>query len=122
MTSALFCLLLLIAFNMLLNCGSILPVQGSLLHNPLVHLAADSYDEYSLTIGRGDIVAMVTDGLTESHVIVGDAYGYRFMNVIETHAGQSAQTIGEAILDSWRAHPREGDHADDVNVIVVGVR
>jgi hypothetical protein len=99
----------------------ILPVQGSLLHNPLERVA-DRYEEYSLTIGRGDIVVLVTDGLTESHVILGDPYGYRFMATIEGRAAQSAQSIGEAILDSWRAHPREEDYADDVSVVVVGVR
>jgi serine phosphatase RsbU (regulator of sigma subunit) len=101
----------------------ILPVRGNLLHNPAGQAgSSDRYEKYSVETAPGDIVVLVTDGLTEGHVMLGDPYGYRFTSLVEANAMQSARTIGEAVLDDWRAHPREEDCADDVSIIVIGVR
>jgi hypothetical protein len=101
----------------------ILPVRGNLLHNPAGQAgSSDRYEKYSVETAPGDIVVLVTDGLTEGHVMLGDPYGYRFTSLVEANAMQSARTIGEAVLDGWRAHPREEDCADDVSIIVIGVR
>ena len=98
----------------------ILPLRGDLLHD----LMRDNsntrpYEEYSVTVGAGDVMVLITDGLSEDHVMKGDPYGYRFTAIIEARAKESAETIGEAILDSWRAHPREDDAGDDVSVVVI---
>jgi serine phosphatase RsbU (regulator of sigma subunit) len=64
---------------------------------------------------------LVSDGLTEGQLWEGDPYAYRFTAIVEAHAKQEARTIGEAILDDWKAHPRQEDFADDVSVIVIAV-
>jgi serine phosphatase RsbU (regulator of sigma subunit) len=98
----------------------ILPLRGDLLHDLMTSSPnASAYEEYSVTIGSGDVIVLMTDGLTEDHVLNGDPYGYRFTAIIEVHAKERAETIGEAILDSWRAHPREDDAGDDASVVVI---
>jgi hypothetical protein len=100
----------------------ILPVLGTLLHSPLRQPSRlEQYEEYGIDIGPGDIVVLVTDGLTEGHLLKGDPYKYRFTGIVERHANEGAETIGEAILSDWRRHPREGDFADDASVIVIKV-
>jgi serine phosphatase RsbU (regulator of sigma subunit) len=100
----------------------ILPLRGNLIHDPLRDNSGTApYEEYRVSIGPGDVVVLITDGLTEDHVMQGDPYGYRFTTIIESHAKESAETIGEAIIDSWKAHPREDDAGDDVSVVVIRV-
>lgn len=100
-----------------------LPVRGDVLHSPLVKKGLPAtYEERHAEIAPGDILVMLTDGLTEAHLLMGEPYGYRFTEIVERMAGQSAKAIGEAILDDWREYPREADYADDVTVITVRIR
>jgi len=100
----------------------VLPVRGNLLHSPLGRTSGTSqYDQYGVEIAPGDVLAFISDGLTEGHLLQGDPYGYRFARIIEARAKDSSRAIGEAILDSWKAHPREEDSADDVSLIVISM-
>ena len=101
----------------------VLPLFGDLLHDSFeqeMHLSV--YEEYAAEITPGDILVLLTDGLTETHRLVGNPYGYRFTKIIEDRAGRGSKAIGEAILDDWRVHSREEDYADDVTVIVITVK
>jgi serine phosphatase RsbU (regulator of sigma subunit) len=98
----------------------ILPLGGQLLHSRISASGdAGEFPEYSLTLGPGDVLTLVTDGLTEDHVFAGEPYGYRFTSIVEARASQGARAIGDAILDDWTAHPRELDMGDDISVIVI---
>jgi serine phosphatase RsbU (regulator of sigma subunit) len=100
----------------------ILPLRGDLLHDRISENSTTApYEEYRVAIAPGDVIVLITDGLTEDHVMRGDPYGYRFSAIVEARARESAETIGEAILDSWKAHPRDDDAGDDVSVIVIRV-
>ena len=63
------------------------------------------------------MLVLVSDGLTEGGRLQ-DPYGYRFVSVLEQHASASAESIGEHILNDWRAHPRSPDWIDDLTVMV----
>lgn len=98
----------------------ILPLRGELLHNPVVNNSKSQFfEQYSLEIAPGDVIVLITDGLTEGHLLQGEPFGYSFTQIVEAFPRESAETIGEKILDSWKAHPRDEDTADDVSVIVV---
>ena len=98
----------------------ILPLRGDLLNNPLASRSSSQlFEQYGVEIDPGDILVFITDGLTEGHLLKGDPFGYRFTQIVEASAQESARAIGEKILDGWKAHPREEDTADDVSIIVV---
>jgi serine phosphatase RsbU (regulator of sigma subunit) len=100
----------------------ILPLPGDLLNNQADESAAsEKYEEYALKVGSGDMFVLLTDGLTEDHVMGGDPYAYRFTEIIESGAEKGAHAIGRAVLDGWRAHPRAEDAGDDVSIIVVSI-
>jgi hypothetical protein len=97
----------------------ILPLRGELIHDRLRNSTAAPYEEYCVSIGPGDVMVLITDGLTEDHVMKGEPYGYRFTAIVEAGAEETAEKIGEAILDSWKAYPRKDDAGDDVSVVVI---
>ena len=100
----------------------ILPLRGDLLHNPIAHRSLPQrFEQYGLEIEPGDVLVFITDGLTEGHLLQGEPFGYRFTHIVEAAAQDSAASIGEKILDAWKAHPREEDTADDVSAIVVKI-
>jgi serine phosphatase RsbU (regulator of sigma subunit) len=100
----------------------VLPLRGDLLHDRISDNSTTApYEEYRVAIAPGDVIVLITDGLTEDHVMRGDPYGYRFTAIVEARSRESAETIGEAILDGWKVHPREDDAGDDVSVIVIRV-
>jgi stage II sporulation SpoE-like protein len=100
-----------------------LPVRGDLLNAPAPGDAGPvRYEQRRAEIGPGDVLVLLTDGLTEDNRLRGDRYGYRFTRLVEEKATRGAKAIGEAILDDWRAYPRGADDADDVTVLVVAVQ
>jgi serine/threonine protein phosphatase PrpC len=98
-----------------------LPVGGELLGSRLDATKVPHYDARRTEMLSGDVLVLVSDGLTEGRGSGEGRFRYRFMPLIKEHAGRSAMAIGEAILGEWRSHPREEDVADDVTVVVVRV-
>jgi stage II sporulation SpoE-like protein/TIR domain-containing protein/NACHT domain-containing protein len=120
----------------LANAGHPSPVLFSARRNrcarfrvpsPLLHSVSSGGGEDSppraaprhAEIEAGDVLVLVSDGLLEGNRAGGDRYDYRFTRLVEELAGSTAKPIGEAILEDWRAHPREGDYGDDVTLLVV---
>ena len=95
-----------------------LTVMGPLFDRENVTTA---YRARSAEISEGDVLVLVSDGLTEGGRLQ-EPYGYRFTSILEQLASASAQAIGERILDDWRAHPRSPEWIDDVTVVVAVLR
>jgi serine phosphatase RsbU (regulator of sigma subunit) len=100
----------------------VLPILGECLHAAPGPGATPRWHQCRAEVAPGDVLVMVTDGLTEGNRLRGAAYGYRFRELVQARAGQGARAIGEAILDDWRSYPRQGDYADDVTVIVAAAQ
>jgi hypothetical protein len=101
----------------------ILPLRGELLHAALdPHARPPAWEARRAEMAPGDVLLMVTDGLTEAYRPGPGAYQYRFTRLVEEQAGQTARSVGEAILDDWRSHAREADYVDDVTVVVAAAR
>jgi hypothetical protein len=100
----------------------ILLVRGMLLNDSLAPThRRETFEQYHLEICPQDVLVLVSDGLTEGHLLKGHPYGYQFRKIVEESAGLSAKRIGERILDNWRARDRKEDSGDDVSLIVVRV-
>jgi hypothetical protein len=100
----------------------VLPINGDLLHDYVPRSGGQQeWEQYGLEIAPGDIIVLISDGLTESHLLEGDPYGYRFTEIVESRCKEGSQAIGQAILDHWKAHLRKEDSADDVSVVLLKV-
>ena len=100
----------------------ILPLHGELLDDPFQTAEpSELFEEYVLSVEPGDVLVFVTDGLTEDHILKGDAFGYRFTTIVESSCEMGARAIGQAILDNWRDHPRDEDAGDDVSIVIITV-
>ena len=96
-----------------------LPVRGELLQGG--DLQPDEphiYEQRHVEIAAGDVIVLLSDGLTEASARFHNPFGYRFADLVVEHAGDGARAIGESILAAWQAHPRARDWADDVTVVV----
>jgi hypothetical protein len=103
------------------NCD-ILPLAGDVLHRDLFNAnVRRSFEDYAVEIGPGDVFVLLTDGLTEGHILHGEPYGYRFIEIMKRRSDEAAKAIGRAILDDWRAHPRGDDVGDDVTVVTIKI-
>jgi serine phosphatase RsbU (regulator of sigma subunit) len=67
----------------------------------------------------GDVLVLVSDGVTEGHGVSGDQYGYRFERLVADVCQRGARAIGEAILDDWLVHAEGADYIDDATVVVL---
>src|SRR5208337_3739472 len=100
----------------------ILPLRGEVLNDPYGKSSTeDDFEAYALAIQPTDVLVFVSDGITEDHVIHGDAYGYRFTGIVEEMHAVGARAIGESILEDWKAHSRDEDAGDDVTIVVVAL-
>lgn len=98
-----------------------LPVRGDLLNFRGVADEPDSrrFDQRRAEAAAGDVLVLVTDGLTESHAGDSGAYGYQFERLLPGLAAGAAEAVVDGIMADWRARPRPGEYVDDVTVIAV---
>jgi len=97
----------------------VLEVRGPLLHDVTVtHRQAD-YEQRHVEMEEGDLLIMMTDGLTEGGRLDGNAYGYRFVDLVTRCSTLDPQTVCATIVDDWRRHQRDESSTDDVAVLVV---
>jgi hypothetical protein len=98
-----------------------LPVSGPLIFARASDEPPLRFRQRRMELDTGDILVMVTDGLTESRGPGGTTFGYRFADLVESLACRDAHFIGESILREWREFPRRDDHFDDASVLVAKV-
>jgi hypothetical protein len=100
----------------------LLPVRGRRLHESGYSGRGASRNEVRhAEVEPGDVIVMVSDGLTEGGRLDADAYGTRYTAVVQQQAEHDARTICRAILQDWIGHPRDPESSDDTAVIVIKV-
>jgi serine phosphatase RsbU (regulator of sigma subunit) len=100
--------------------SDVVPIQGPRLHGSQIKGAGPAYEQRHLEIADGDVIVLMSDGLTEIGRLV-DPYGDRFTTLVEKRAAADAQSICQAILDDWLAHPRDPQWIDDLSIVVIVV-
>jgi hypothetical protein len=87
---------------------------------PLGMFDRQEYASSMVECGPGDIFLLLTDGVLEIEDAKGEEFGLsRVEAVIAQHAGESLQTIFQALLDAARHHGRAND---DQSVLIVRSR
>jgi PAS domain S-box-containing protein len=94
-----------------------LPVRGTLLGA----LPEPRFDEVQVTLQRGDVLLLHTDGVTELRGSEPEEGERRLERVLARHAGRDAATIAEAVERS-AVGAQDGRPRDDIAVVAARVR
>lgn len=80
-------------------------------------------DRKTIELQSGDGVVLYTDGITEAQNSAREFYGLeRLCQQIERVWHSSAQDIGQAIVEDWRAHVGQHKIYDDITLLVLKQR
>lgn len=73
----------------------------------------------NINMGKGDLLVLYTDGITEAQNRSGELYGeQRLANVVSAHAGNSSEHIAQAILEDVSQFSAKAKYSDDKTLIV----
>ncbi|MGB2984482.1 MAG: SpoIIE family protein phosphatase [Phycisphaerae bacterium] len=83
----------------------------------------EDFDQDVLAVQPGDILIMVTDGVTEAMDFEGTAYGWdRLLASIRKYRSLDAQQLAQQILWDVRRFAGLADQSDDITIVVAKVR
>jgi sigma-B regulation protein RsbU (phosphoserine phosphatase) len=78
------------------------------------------YEQSSVPLGSGDLLAMPTDGLTEPENEFGEMFGEdRFIDLLVKNAHRSEQDIVDLVLDAIRQWTGSDELQDDITLLLV---
>ena len=73
-----------------------------------------------VSLGRGDIAILYTDGITEAEDPQGEHYGLeQLCNIVRRHRQQSADEIAQTVVRDVRSHIGVGKVYDDITLVVL---
>jgi len=79
-----------------------------------------SFEEQTITLSPGDLIAMYSDGVTEAVNTQQEQFGEdRLIEVIAAHRGDSAEEVCAAIVGAVNAFAEGAAQADDITVLVL---
>ncbi|MCC6589572.1 MAG: SpoIIE family protein phosphatase [Bryobacterales bacterium] len=79
-----------------------------------------TYPAVKMQLGRGDVVVMFSDGVTEARALNDEEYGEdRLLMELQALRGQSAEHIVQAIFDSVERFMGDAPAGDDITLVVV---
>jgi serine phosphatase RsbU (regulator of sigma subunit) len=77
------------------------------------------YGEQHARLGKGDLLVIYSDGVTEANDLAEEEYGEeRLTSELRKHRGESAETIVRAITESVSKFAEGAPQADDITLIV----
>jgi sigma-B regulation protein RsbU (phosphoserine phosphatase) len=81
------------------------------------------FDEEALTLRRGDILVLYTDGVTEAWNKMEEEYGeVRLIELVNSFGELSSQEIIERLFYDIRQHVGEAQPSDDITCVVMKVK
>ena len=93
--------------------------QGGL---PLGVFEDSVYEEYSQTVGSGQIILFGTDGIWEARNAKGDVFGKeQIKRIMRSKANQNAKEIIRAIMESYEAFLAPQTPDDDATLVVLKI-
>jgi serine phosphatase RsbU (regulator of sigma subunit)/pSer/pThr/pTyr-binding forkhead associated (FHA) protein len=100
--------------------GAIEPVGDAETGLPLGIDPETTYRTAATTLGPGDVVVLLTDGVTEAMSRDGAQFGMSGVEGVLAATPGGPAPAGEAILRAVRAHAAGRDQSDDIALIVFG--
>jgi len=105
-------------FPYLMRAGEVtrLPVPGV----PLGLLEEASYDDYSFSMGKGDLLVLASDGVTDAADPDGGMYDeLRFMESIRRHSAEEALQFTKSLYQEICEFTHSGDVRDDITIVAL---
>jgi sigma-B regulation protein RsbU (phosphoserine phosphatase) len=89
---------------------------------PLGSFGVSTYDEISIHLKPGDIIAFCSDGISETFNGAGEEFGSaRVVETVRQHKDKSAKEIVEAVFGAMRSFRGDAHQTDDQTVVVVKI-
>ena len=87
---------------------------------PLGSFGMSTYDEISVDLKPGDIIAFCSDGISETFNAAGEEFGSaRVVEAVREHKDRSAKEIVDAVFAAMRLFRGDADQTDDQTVVVL---
>jgi len=77
------------------------------------------YEQETVTLERGDVVLIFSDGVSEAMNASGEQLGEGpIQSVLNSHHGRDPEELKEALISAVRAHAAGAPQADDITIVV----
>jgi serine phosphatase RsbU (regulator of sigma subunit)/Flp pilus assembly protein TadD len=87
---------------------------------PLGIFEESTWEKKTVSLDKGDLLLLYTDGVTEAQNQQGEFYGDgRLVEVLQRGRGQSASAVRDLILEELRGHVGEAPQFDDITLMVL---
>ncbi len=87
---------------------------------PLGSFGMSTYDEISIDLKPGDVIAFCSDGISETFNAAGEEFGSaRVVETVREHKDKAAKEIVDAVFGAMREFRGEAKQTDDQTVVVV---
>ncbi len=87
---------------------------------PIGSFGMSTYDEISIDLKPGDVIAFCSDGISETFNPAGEEFGSaRVVETVREHKDKAAKEIVEAVFGAMREFRGEAEQTDDQTVVVV---
>jgi sigma-B regulation protein RsbU (phosphoserine phosphatase) len=78
------------------------------------------YEQETVTLGRGDLVLIFSDGVSEAMNASGEQLGEGpIQTVLKEHHRGDPEELKEALIAAVRGHAAGAPQADDITIVVV---
>ena len=88
---------------------------------PLGMIPEEGYEQATYALQPGDVICLVTDGVTEAMDAEKNEYGEERLRAAVAAAPPSAQGVVDALLADVKKHVRDTKQSDDLTIVCFGV-
>jgi len=85
-------------------------------------LFSEKLEEITITLGSGDVLVFITDGISEAKNLIGNEFGYeRLQSVIQSNRNVSAEALTKSIMGEVKAFANQPVQHDDITLLVIKI-
>jgi sigma-B regulation protein RsbU (phosphoserine phosphatase) len=99
--------------------GSVVRVDGG-ASTPIGLFEAPAYEQIDLWLGRGDVIVLCTDGVSEATSPAGEQFGFDRFEASIRAASRDADRLAASLLGDVHAHVGTAPQYDDLTLLLCG--